>query len=369
MAAVRQPLLHGLDVGGLRLPNRVVMASATRARAVNGGLVPTELHAAYYAQRASAGLIVTEGTWVSERAIGFAHVPGIFTEEQVAGWRQVTELVHTAGGRILLQLWHTGGAAHPDLLGGEVPVAPSAVNPGEMSFTPTGFQPTVTPRALTAAEVAGTVAEYGRAAENGRRAGFDGVEIHAIGPYLIPQFLNPRLNTRQDAHGGDAARRRRFLLEVVDAVAEPFGGRAVGVRLSPYWNIGELFDDSEATLRDYDALVAELDDRPVAYLHLRGRDTAEGGAPDLAAFARFRRRFHRPLIANNGFGAESGNGVVEAGLADAVSFARHFIANPDLVSRLALRRELSPGDPDTYYSGGPRGYVDYPLTDWTGGSR
>jgi N-ethylmaleimide reductase len=368
-ADVRQPLLRPAEFGDFRLPNRTVVAPATRARADNPGLAPTALHAAYYAQRASAGLVLTEGTWVSERAIGFANVPGIFTEEQVAGWRQVTETVHAAGGRILLQLWHTGAAAHPDLLGGEVPAGPSAVNPDEMCFTLSGFQPTVTPREMTPADIAATVADYGRAAENGRRAGFDGVEIHAIGPYLIPQFLNPRLNLRQDGYGGDAARRRRFLLDVVDAVAEPYGGRCVGVRLSPYWNIGDLFDDDESTLAEYDALVSDLNEHPVSYLHVRGRDPGPGQGPDLAAFARYRQRFHGPMIANNGFDRESANAVVEGGLADAVSFARHFIANPDLVTRFALRRELSPGDPDTYYTGGAAGYVDYRLSDWTDGSR
>ncbi|MGW1077846.1 alkene reductase [Streptomyces sp. NPDC002537] len=358
-------MLRRADFGDLALPNRVVMAPITRARATNSGLVPTELHAAYYGQRAGAGLIVTEGTWVSERAVGFVNVPGIHSEEQVEGWRRVTDVVHALGGRIVLQLWHTGAASHPDHLGGELPMGPSAVDPREMSFTSDGFKETVTPREMTVADIGATVAEYGAAAAGARRAGFDGVEIHAVGPYLIPQFLNPRLNRRTDAYGGDRAGRRRLLLEILDAVADPWHGRRVGVRLSPYWTAGDRFVPDEETLADHDELVAELDERPVAYLHLRGRDlAAPGAAPDFGAFARYRRLFHGPLIANGGFGQASGNAVIEAGLADAVGFATHFIANPDLVTRFALGREPATGDRDTYYAGGAGGYVDYPVSGW-----
>ncbi|MFV8128746.1 alkene reductase [Streptomyces syringium] len=366
-----QPLLRRAELGDLQLPNRVVMAPITRARAANAGLVPTELHAAYYGQRASAGLIVTEGVWVGERAIGCIAVPGIYSEEQVAGWRRVTDLVHALGGRIVLQLWHTGAASHPDHLGGELPGGPSAVDPQEVSFTPSGFKPTVTPREMTRADIEDTLADYRAAAENARRAGFDGVEVHAIGSFLIPQFLNPRLNLRTDAYGGDRAGRRRLLLDVIDAVAAPWGGRRVGVRLAPYWTTGDFFTADEATLADYDELVAALDDHPVAYLHLCGPALAAPGraVPDFEAFARYRRLFGGPLIANSGFGRESGNAVVEAGVADAVSFATHFIANPDLVTRFALGRDLAVGDPATYYTGDAGGYVDYPVSGWWDGAR
>ncbi|WP_066951407.1 alkene reductase [Streptomyces lushanensis] len=391
--ALDQPLLRPADLGDLRLPNRVVMAPATRARAANADLVPTEMHVAYYGQRAGAGLIITEGTWISERAIGFVNVPGVHSERQVGAWRRVTDVVHALGGRIVLQLWHTGAASHPDHLGGRLPGGPSAVNPYERSFTASGFKDTVTPRAMPPAEIATTIADYGTASENARRAGFDGVEIHAVGPFLIPQFLNPRLNRRTDAYGGDRARRRRLLLDVIDAVAAPWGGRRVGVRLSPYWTSaatgdsgasgapGGRFTDDEATLADYDELVAGLNDRPVGYLHLLGRrlsapDATPGATPgaapgatpvavpDIAAIARYRRLFDGPLIANLGFDRASGNAVVEAGTADAVSFATHFIANPDLVTRFALGREPATGDPATYYTGGAAGYVDYPVSEW-----
>ncbi|MEU7580424.1 alkene reductase [Streptomyces sp. NPDC041068] len=360
-APLAPPLLRGLDLGELRLPNRVVMAPATRARATNSALAPTELHAAYYGQRAGAGLIVTEATWVSERAIGFAGVPGVYSEEQVAGWRRVTDVVHALGGRIVLQLWHAGAVSHPDHLGGETPAGASAVNPGERSFTAAGFKETVTPREMALAEIGRTVEEHRRASENARRAGFDGVEIGALGVYLLAQFLNPRLNRRTDAYGGDRARRRRLLLDVVDATADAWGGRGVGVRLSPYWDGGCFTADAEA-LAAHDELITVLGDHPVAYLHLRGPDLAgPGDTPDLGAFARFRRRFDGPLIVNNGFGKDSADAAVERGVADAVSFGRHFIANPDLVSRFALGRELADGDPATYYQGGAQGYVDYPA--------
>ncbi|MFI8993804.1 alkene reductase [Streptomyces sp. NPDC053542] len=356
-----QPLLRGADLGDLRLPNRVVMAPVTRARATGDGLVPTELHAAYYAQRAGAGLIITEGVWVSEEAIGFVHVPGVYSAEQVAGWRQVTDLVHALGGRIVAQLWHTGAASHPDHLGGRLPAGPSAVDPRERSFTPSGFKPTVTPREMTTDDIAATVADFRTASANARRAGFDGVEVGALGTFLLAQFLHPRLNRRTDGYGGDRAGRRRLLLETVDAVAEPWEGRRVGVRLSPYWADG-LFRADAGTLADHDALVAELGDRPLAYVHLRGPDrAAPDTAPDFAAFARYRRLFRGPLIVNNGFDRRSGNAVIEAGIADAVSYGTHFIANPDLVTRFALRQKPAEGDPATYYTGGAAGYVDYPM--------
>lgn len=359
-----QPLLQPADLGDFQLPNRVVMAPLTRARATNDGLVPTELHAAYYGQRASAGLIIAEGTWVSEQAIGFLGVPGIHRQEQVAGWQRVTDVVHALGGRMVLQLWHTGAVSHPDHLGGELPAGPSAINPHERSFTPAGFKNTVTPREMTTADIDRTIADYRAAAANARRAGFDGVEIAANGVFLLAQFLNTRLNHRTDSYGGSRSGRRRLLLEIVDAVAAPWDGRCVGVRLSPYWTSGDRFTADDQTLADYDALVTELNDHPVAYLHLRGRDTGAGldATPDFTAIARYRRRFNGPLIANLGFDRESGNAVIEAGIADAVSYATHFIANPDLVTRFALGRELATGDPATYYTGAAKGYVDYPVS-------
>ncbi|TMQ91193.1 alkene reductase [Actinomadura soli] len=367
------PLLTPVRVGDLRLPNRVVMAPMTRARACGPGLVPTDLHAVYYGQRATAGLIVAEAAWVSQDAIGFPGVPGIVTEGQVAGWRRVTDVVHALGGRIVLQLWHAGANSHPDLLGGAAPAGPSPIDPGEVCWTPGGFKDTVTPREMSGADIARAVAAYGAAAANARRAGFDGVEIAANGTYLLAQFLNPRLNRRRDAYGADRA---RLLLEVVDAVTAVWEGRRVGVRLSPYWTSRDrgrvpareapyAYTADEESLAGFEAVVAGLDRRPLAYLHLRGRaPSGPGAVPDVDEFARFRKLFGGPLIANHGFGRESGNAVVEAGIADAVSFAGLFIANPDLVSRFALGQEPAADDADARYGGGARGYVDYPI--WPG---
>ncbi|MEC3980567.1 alkene reductase [Amycolatopsis sp. H20-H5] len=358
-----QPLLRRVDLGDFALPNRVVMAPITRARAANQALAPTDLHVEYYGQRASSGLIITEGTWISPEAVGFVNVPGIHSEQQVTAWRRVTDVVHTLGGRIVLQLWHTGAASHPDHHGGRLPAGPSAVDPHEMSFTSAGPRQTVTPREMTLADIRTTIADYRAAAENARRAGFDGVELNALGSYLIAQFLNPRLNQRTDAYGSGRAGRQRLLLEVVDELAEVWGARRVGVRLSPYWTAGEVFRPDEATLDGYDELVTKLNDHPLAYLHLRGRDPVAGAdGPDLDAIARYRQLFDGPLIANNGFGRESGNAIIEAGIADAVSFAAHFIANPDLVTRFALGREPAAGDPATYYTGEAEGYVDYAVS-------
>lgn len=353
-----QPLLRPAIFGELRLPNRVLMAPATRARATNPGLAPTDLHAAYYAQRAGAGLIITEGTWVSEEAVGFAHVPGVYTAEQTAGWRRVTDLVHAVGGRIVLQLWHCGAASHPDLLAGRLPLGPSAVDPHERAYTPSGFRPTPVPRAMTPADIARTLTDYATASANARRAGFDGVEIHALGSYLIAQFLSPVLNRRTDAYGGSPANRRRFLLEVIEAVAGAWDGRRVGLRLSPAWAGTPAFPADESTRADYAALTSALSAAPLAYLHLRG---PESGAPDLPFFAAYRTLYAGPLIANLGFDPESATEALTTDTADAVSFATGFIANPDLVTRLALSRPLTPPDPATFYTGGPTGYVDYPL--------
>ncbi|MEV0264936.1 alkene reductase [Streptomyces sp. NPDC050617] len=371
-----QPLLRPMSIGGLRLPNRVVMAPLTRARVTNTDLAPTDLHAAYYGQRATAGLIVSEGVWVGEQAIGFGGVPGLYTEGQAAAWSRVTGLVHALGGRIVAQLWHTGAVSHPAHLGGALPAGPSAVNPYETVHTPYGREETATPRAMTSADIDRTIAAYGAAAGHARRAGFDGVEIAANGVYLIAQFLNRRLNRRTDGYGTDPG---RLLLDITDAVSAAWSAHRVGVRLSPYWTAADRppsapshgaypYTADARTLADYDAVVAGLSRRRVGYLHLRGRaPDGPGARPDASAFAefaRYQRLFDGPLIANHGFDRESGNAIVEAGAADAVSFGRPFIANPDLVSRFALGLGLAAGDRSTHYSGAERGYVDYPI--WAG---
>ncbi|MFC8842299.1 alkene reductase [Streptomyces griseoincarnatus] len=356
-----QPLLRPVRLGALDLPNRVLMAPMTRARATNAELVPTALHAAYYTQRASAGLIVSEGTWVGPDAIGYIHVPGIWTDAQTAAWAQVTDAVHAAGGRIVSQIGHLGALSHPDHLGGRLPVAPSAVNPHEMSYTHDGPKETVTPRALTGAEIAATLDDYRRAAENARRAGFDGLEIHAQGNHFVAQFLNPRLNRRTDAYGGSAENRARLLFDIVETVTDVWGGDRVGVKLSPYWRNGTTFTADEELLADYDQLLKRLGDCDLAYLHLVGPDGGAGGDDTLSAFGRFRAHYRGSVVANLGFTRESGNDLIARGLADAVSFGAPYIANPDLVERFAQGLPLAEGDRGTYYSGGERGYTDYPA--------
>jgi N-ethylmaleimide reductase len=354
-----QPLLQPVRLGALELPNSVVMAPMTRARAQNAELAPTDLHATYYAQRAGAGLIVTEGTWVNPDAIGFIHAPGIYTDTQTAGWAKVTEAVHEAGGRIVSQFGHLGAASHPDHLGGRLPAGPSAINPGEKSFTPSGPKDTVTPRAYTAAEIAATIADYRHAAENARRAGFDGVEIHAQQSHLIPQFLNPRLNQRTDAYGGSSEKRAQFLLDILDAVSDVWGSDRISVKMSPGWNNGGTFTADEETLADYDQLLKKLNDSNLAYLHLLG--TPGTIEERIAVFSRYRAHYQGNIVANLGFTQALGNQILDHGIVNAVSFAAPFIANPDLVERFAQGHPLADSDRDTYYAGHTEGYTDYPA--------
>lgn len=355
-----QPLLQPVQLGALMLPNRVVMAPMTRARADNEELAPTALHATYYTQRAGAGLIISEGTWVSTDAIGFINVPGIYTDAQTAGWAEVTEAVHSAGGRIVSQLGHAGAASHPDHHGGRLPAGPSAINPHEMSYTPDGPKDSLTPRALSAAEIATTIGTYRQAAANALRAGFDGLEIHAQVSHLVAQFLNPRLNQRTDAYGGTSEKRAQFLLDIVDAVTSVWGSDRIGIKLSPYWKSGTAFAADAETLDEYDQLLESLNDSNLAYLHLLGPEP-DTGTDTLTAFTRYRAHYHGAVIANLGFTRASGNELLERQLADAVSFGAPFIANPDLVDRFTHGHPLAADNRDTHFAGDAEGYTDYPT--------
>jgi N-ethylmaleimide reductase len=357
-----QPLFEPFAIGGRPLRNRIVMAPMTRGRARNVWLMPTEQHVEYYRQRASAGLILTEATWVSRAGIGFINVPGLFTAEQVKAWRAVTEAVHAEGGTIFAQLAHSGAVSHPDFFGGVAPLAPSAVNPNLRAFTTAGFKETVTPRAMTINDIKTTISDYGAAAENARSAGFDGVEVHAGTTYLLPQFLNSALNVRDDSYGGSAKNRTRIVLEILEALIACWGPGRVGIKISPTLAMGG-FAPTDQTVVTYDYLVGRLNSLPLSHVQVVKAPNDLTGTPVVVlqdTIGYFRKRFKGALIANFGFNKASASSAIESGHADLVSFGKPFIGNPDLVRRLREGLPLSESAPETYYQGGAQGYVDYP---------
>jgi N-ethylmaleimide reductase len=358
-----QPLFTPVRMGDLDLPNRIVMAPLTRMRAGPIDHVPTALQAEYYAQRASAGLIVAEATAISPDGFGYADTPGLWSAEQVRGWRRVTNAVHAAGGRIIAQLWHTGAIAHPDMRGGSQPLSASDINLLYESVTPSGRKPTVVPRAMTTAEIRQTVADYARAARNAMEAGFDGLEILAAYLYLIPQFLNRTTNRRTDEYGGSIENRARILFETVEAVLEEVDPSRVGVKIGPMHDGGPMAANDE-TLPITEYAVRKLDGYGLSHLLLMGNTTDFTGTPleplmGDGMFRHFRPIFRGKLIANVGMTAERGNRLIAEGLADLVAFGRPYIANPDMVERLATGAPLAEVDWTTVYASGPRGYSDY----------
>ncbi len=366
-----QPLFTPLRMGDLDLPNRIVMAPLTRMRAGPIDHVPTALQAEYYAQRASAGLIVAEATAISADGFGYADTPGLWSAEHVRGWRRVTDAVHAAGGRIIAQLWHTGAIAHPDMRGGAQPLSASDVDLLYESVTGSGRKPTVAPRPMTIAEIRQTVADYARAARNAMEAGFDGLEILAAFLYLIPQFLNRTTNRRSDEYGGSIENRARILFEVVEAVLEEVDPSRVGVKIGPMHDGGPMAANDE-TLPITEYAVRKLDGYGLSHLLLMGNATDFTGTPleplmGDGMFRHFRPIFHGKLIANVGMTAERGNRLIAEGFADLVAFGRPYIANPDLVERLATGAPLAEVDWKTVYASGPRGYSDYPAIRSGGG--
>jgi N-ethylmaleimide reductase len=363
-----QPLLQPYRMGPLQLANRVVMAPLTRSRATDPDLVPTDLHVRYYTQRASAGLIITEGTWVSAQAVGWHDVPGLFTDAQVRGWSAVTDSVHAAGGLIMAQLWHTGSLSHPTFFDGAPPVAPSAIDPQLHSPTRAGNLPTVTPRALTTDEIRQTIADFAAAAANAMRAGFDGVQIQGGFNYLFGQFFNPATNRREDEYGGSIENRARMLLAVIDAIGERVDLTRVGVKAGPAWSERGRFHSTADTLATNDYLAEKLNDYPLSHWLLMGAMADLTGGPLDALqgdgmFAHFRPRYQGTLIANVGMTRQRGNQLLTDGLADLIAFGRPFIANPDLPARFAADAPLATSDPALHYSPGPHGYLDYPAMD------
>ncbi|NEQ23080.1 MAG: alkene reductase [Microcoleus sp. SIO2G3] len=367
-------LLSPVKVGSYELRNRLVMAPLTRNRA-GAGNVPGALNATYYAQRASAGLIITEASQVSPQGLGYPSTPGIYSQEQVEGWRLVTKAVHERGGRIFLQLWHVGRISHPSLQpDGALPVAPSAIAPEGDASTFEGPQPFVTPRALETDEIPGIVEQYRKGAENALAAGFDGVEIHSANGYLLDQFLQDGSNQRTDQYGGSIENRARLLLEVTEAVTSVWGAERVGVRLSPTGTFNSMYDSNPAALFSY--VASALNRFGLAYLHLveprADADALKRWAKDVGnlndkevglAARYFRPNFTGTIISAGGYDRELGNAVLAAGDADLVAYGRLFIANPDLPERFALNAPLNTPDRSSFYGGDERGYTDYPSLE------
>lgn len=357
----REPnLFTPFRLGPYELRNRVVMAPMTRSRAGEGN-VPTALMAEYYRQRAGAGLIVTEGSQVAPEGVGYPSTPGIHTDAQADGWRAVTDAVHAEGGRIFLQLWHVGRVSHPGMQPGCVlPVAPSAIGiEGEQLYTAAGPVPYVTPRALETDEIAGIVEQFAEGARRAYRAGFDGVELHGANGYLIDQFLRDGSNHRTDRYGGTAENRSRFLVEVTAAVVDVWGAERVGVRLSPVGGYNGMRDSDPVST--FSVAANGLNRFGLSYLHVV--EPLDAGASGGRVTPVLKAVFRGPLIANGGYGAETGNAAVRGGRADLVSFGAAFLANPDLPERLRTGAPLNEPDRATFYGGDARGYTDYPVLE------
>lgn len=354
-------LFQPLDLGAIAIPNRIIMAPLTRARA-GVSRIPNDLMLEHYIQRASAGLIITEATQISEQGAGWQQSPGIHTPEQVEGWQKITEAIHKRGGTIVLQLWHTGRASHPDFQPGDaLPVSASAIKPEGEIHTPNGKKPHVTPRSLTLEEIPGVVEQYAIATRNAKLAGFDGVEIHGANGYLIDQFLRDGSNQRTDNYGGSIENRARFLVNVTEAVVKEWSSDRVGVRLSPYNPFNDMRDSDPIATFTYAA--AALNSFNLAYLHimepLPGHFLAVEGVEKAAPH--MRREFNNAIMLNGGYDAQLGAAAIENDEADAIAYGIPFIANPDLVERFKQGAPLNEADPATFYTHGREGYIDYPA--------
>lgn len=357
----QEQLFTPFTLGALTLPNRLVMAPMTRSRADNPAHQPTDMHVQYYVQRASAGLIITEGSQVSEQGVGYINTPGIYSREQVAGWKKVTDAVHAAGGRIYVQLWHVGRVSHPFFHHGGLPVAPSAIRPeGAKVFTGKGMEDVPTPRALERSEIPGVVDQFRQAARNAKAAGFDGVEIHGANGYLLDQFLQDGANQRTDEYGGSVENRSRFVLEVVQAVVDELGADRVGIRFSPQGSASIQDSDPVST---FSYVTEQLNRFNLAYLHvieaLPGHPMARPTQPAVAA--KLRTIFNGAFILNGGYTQQTAEAALENHEADLIAFGVPFIANPDLVERLEQGAALNTPDPATFYVPGEKGYTDYPT--------
>jgi N-ethylmaleimide reductase len=354
-------LLSPYRLGEFALKNRLVMSPMTRGRALEGSNVPNPLAATYYAQRAAAGLIITEATQVSPQGVGYIRTPGIHSPEQVTGWRLVTDAVHRAGGRIFAQLWHVGRVSHPDFHDGALPVAPSAIAADGEVFTHRGRVNMVTPRALDTHELPGIVAQFQKGAENAKAAGFDGVELHGANGYLLDQFLRDGANRRTDAYGGSIRNRARLPLEVAEAVVAVWGADRVGYKVSPNGNLYSMSDSDPIATFSY--LADELSRLGLNYLHASEGLTGPMAPPAGTTLAApvLRERFKGALILNGGYDAHSANAAIARGAADLIAFGVPFLANPDLPVRYARHVPLNAPDQTTFYGGEAKGYIDYPT--------
>jgi len=348
-------LFDPLVAGDLHLPNRILLAPLTRLRADLPGHVPNALMTEYYAQRASAGLILTEATPVTRSGVGYEGVPGVWNDEQTAGWRKVTHAVHERGGRIALQLWHVGRISDPHFLDGELPVAPSAIAPNGHVSLLRPQRPYVVPRALERDEIADIVEHFRKGAQNALEAGFDAVEIHGANGYLLDQFLHDSSNQRTDDYGGSIENRARLHLEVTDAVVSVFGAGRVGMHLAPRGDVHDVGDSDLGGTFGY--LAGELGRRKIAFLCAR-----EKQGPDSLG-AQLKAAFGGVYIANEGFSKASAEAIIARGDADAVAWGKPFIANADLVRRFELDAALNDWDTSTFYAAGAEGYTDYPLLE------
>ena len=345
------PLFHPLKVGALELPNRIIMAPLTRKRA-GVERVPNDMMAEYYRQRAGAGLILSEATSVSPQGVGYRGTPGIWNDAQVEGWQRVTREVHQAGGRMFLQLWHVGRISDPELLNGQLPVAPSAIAAAGHVSELRPKRPHPVPRALETEEIPGIVDEFRGGAQRAKAAGFDGVELHAANGYLIDQFLQDKTNKRTDRYGGSVENRARFLLEIVDAVIQVWGSDRVGVHLRPRGEEHDMGDSNPKAIFGY--VADELAKRQIAFIFVREIEAED------SLLAEIKRRFGGPVIANELMSKEDGERFIETGIADALAYGRDYIATPDLAERLQQRLPLNEPNKDTFYGEGAAGYTDYP---------
>lgn len=352
-------LFAPLNVGQMELPNRIVLAPLTRNRAGEGN-VPSEMSIEYYRQRATGGLLITEASQISPQGVGYPATPGIYSEDQIHGWKKITDAVHAEGGQIYLQLWHVGRVSHPSMQpDNQLPVAPSAIQAAGEAVTYEGMKPFVTPRALEVNEIAEIVTQYAKAANNAMKAGFDGVEIHGANGYLIDQFLRDGTNQRTDQYGGSLENRVRLLLEVVKAVTEIVGGDRTAVRLSPENGFNDIHDSTP--LETFTYVIEQLNAYDLAYLHVVEGDMITGETS--VDYSKLRSTYRGIYMANNGYDYQRATKAIATGEADLVSFGTLFLSNPDLPARFKQGAELNEPDMDTFYGGDERGYTDYPFLD------